>query len=133
MLSNCRSGTCVLAVDESGEIVGMLLGGVKTKVDNHLYCYAVVFKAGSDSLIQNSSFYLRVPNLSSKIDFIFDASKIISTLLGGSSFARFCQQEFGEFPRLVGRYCSYLLPKQTGGTTQILIFKTLRMIDRPAL
>ena len=31
----------------------------------------------------------------------------------------------GGDPRLVGRYCSYLLPKQTGGTTQILIFKTL--------
>ena len=40
---------------------------------------------------------------------------------------------FGEFPRLVGRYCSYPLPKQTGGTTQILIFKTLRMIGRTAL
>ena len=38
------------------------------------------------------------------------------TLLGGSSFARFCQQEFGEFHRLVGRYCSYLLPKQDKGT-----------------
>ena len=25
----------------------------------------------------------------------------------------------GEFPRLVGRYCSYLLPKQDGGTFQI--------------
>ena len=25
-------------------------------------------------------------------------------------------------PRLVGRYCSYLLPKQNGGTTQIFIF-----------
>ena len=36
-------------------------------------------------------------------------------------------------PRLVGRYCSYLLPKQAGGTFQILIFKTLRMIGRPAL
>ena len=36
-------------------------------------------------------------------------------------------------PRLLGRYCSYLLPKQAGGTTQILIFETLRMIGRPAL
>ena len=26
---------------------------------------------------------------------------------------------FGEFPRLVGRYGSYLLPKQDGGTSQI--------------
>ena len=33
----------------------------------------------------------------------------------------------------MGRYCSYLLPRQTGATTQILVFKTLRMIDRPAL
>ena len=33
----------------------------------------------------------------------------------------------------MGRYCSYLLPKQTGGSTQIIIFKTLRMIGRPAL
>ena len=39
-----------------------------------------------------------------------------TTLLGGLSFARFCQQEFGEFPRLVGRYSSFLLPKQAGGT-----------------
>ena len=38
-----------------------------------------------------------------------------------------------EFPRLVGRYCSYLLPKQAGGTPQILVFKTLRMTSRPAL
>ena len=36
-------------------------------------------------------------------------------------------------PLAVGHYCSYLLPKQTGGTTQILVFETLRMIDRPAL
>ena len=36
-------------------------------------------------------------------------------------------------PRLVGRYCSYLLPKQTGGTTQIPILETLGMIGRPAL
>ena len=50
-----------------------------------------------------------------------------STLLGVLSFARFWRWWFGEFPRLVGRYCSYLLPKQSGGTTQILIFKTLRM------
>ena len=30
-------------------------------------------------------------------------------------------------------YCSYLLPKQTGGTTQIPILETLGMIGRPAL
>ena len=35
----------------------------------------------------------------------------------------------------MGRHCSCLLPKQTGagGTTQILIFKTLRTIGRPTL
>ena len=48
----------------------------------------------------------------------------VTTLLGGLSFARFCQQEFGEFPRLVGHFCSYLLPKQAGGTPQILVYKT---------
>ena len=57
----------------------------------------------------------------------------LCTERGGSSFARFWRQEFGEFPRLVGRYSSYLLPKQAGGTTQILVFKTLRMTCRPAL
>ena len=50
---------------------------------------------------------------------ISDQMHHASTLLGGSSFARFCQQEFREFPQLVGRYCSYLLPKQDGGTSQI--------------
>ena len=50
-----------------------------------------------------------------------------STLLGVPSCVRFCQQEFGEFPRLVGCYCSYLLPKQAGGTPQILVDKTSRM------
>ena len=28
-------------------------------------------------------------------------------------------------------YCSYLLPKQAGGSAQIFIFKTLRMMGRP--
>ena len=55
------------------------------------------------------------------------------TLLGVPSCVRFCQQDFGEFPRLMGRYCSYLLPKQAGGTPQILVDKTLRMTSRPAL
>ena len=55
----------------------------------------------------------------------------MTTLLGVQSWVRFCRQEFVEFPRLVGRYCSYLLPMQAGGTPQILIFKTLRMTGRP--
>ena len=33
----------------------------------------------------------------------------------------------------MGRYCSYLLPKQAGGTPQILLFKTLRMTGRPTV
>ena len=39
----------------------------------------------------------------------------------------------GKIRNATGRYCSYPLPKQTGGTTQILIFKTLRMIGGTAL
>ena len=58
------------------------------------------------------------------------SNSILNILLGGSSFARFCQQEFGEFPRLVGRYCSYLLPKHAGGTPQILVDKTSPMTGR---
>ena len=33
-------------------------------------------------------------------------------------------------PWLVGRYCSYLLPKQAGGTPQILVDKTSPMTGR---
>ena len=50
-----------------------------------------------------------------------------NTLLGVPSCVRFCQQEFGEFPRLVGRSCSHLLPKQAGGTPQNLVDKNSRM------
>ena len=49
------------------------------------------------------------------------------TLLDIQSWVRFCWHEFGEFPRLVGRYCSYLQPKQAGGTPQILVNKTSPM------
>ena len=52
------------------------------------------------------------------------------TLLGGHSWVRFCQQEFGDFRRLVGRYCSHLLPKQAGGTPKIFVDITLRMTSR---
>ena len=31
----------------------------------------------------------------------------------------FVDLDLGEFPRLVGRYCSYLLPQEDGGTFQI--------------
>ena len=57
-------------------------------------------------------------------------NRSFNALLGVPSCVRFCQQEFGEFPRLVGRYCSYLLPKQAGGTPQILVDKTSRMTGR---
>ena len=46
------------------------------------------------------------------------------------TFARFCQQEFGEFPRpawAVGSYCS---GPPAGGTPQIIVDKTLRMTSR---
>ena len=52
------------------------------------------------------------------------------TILGVQSWVRFCWQEFGEFPRLLGRYCSYILPKQAGGTPQILVNKTSPMTGR---
>ena len=52
-----------------------------------------------------------------------------TTLLGVPSFAKFWRWGFGEFPRLVGSYCSYQLPKQT----QISIFKSLRMTGRPTV
>ena len=55
------------------------------------------------------------------------------TIWGSLSVVRFWRWGFGEFPRLVGRYCSYLLPKQARGTPQILIFKTPRPIGRPRL
>ena len=42
-------------------------------------------------------------------------------------------EDLGSSPLLVGRYCSYLLPKQARGTSQILIFKTSRRIGRPTL
>ena len=40
---------------------------------------------------------------------------------------------FGEFPWLVGRYCSCLLPKQGGGTSQIQVNKTQSTRTRDAL
>ena len=45
----------------------------------------------------------------------------------------FEDENLGSSPGFLGHYCSYLLPKQTRGTTQILIFKTLRTIGRPTL
>ena len=57
-------------------------------------------------------------------------NKSTTTLLGVQSWMRFCQKEFGEFPRLVGRYYSYLLPKQARGTPQILVDKTSPMTAR---
>ena len=55
---------------------------------------------------------------------------VTNTLLGVPSWVRFCRREFWEFPWLMGRYCSYLLPKQAGGTLQIFVDKTLRMTNR---
>ena len=59
------------------------------------------------------------------------------TLLGGSSFARFCQQEFGEFPRPAWAVGNYSSGPPAGGTPQILVDKTLRRAlnvqNRPGL
>ena len=52
------------------------------------------------------------------------------TLLGVPSCVRLCQQKFGQFPRLVGRYCSYLLPMQAGGIPETFVDKTSRMTGR---
>ena len=52
---------------------------------------------------------------------------------GGSSFARFWRQEFGEFPRPAGVVGSYSSGPPAGPTPQILVDKTLRMTSSPAL
>ena len=54
---------------------------------------------------------------------VFDVE--VTTAWSKWSGTRFCWVRFGEFPRLVGRYCIYLLPKQDGGTSQIYVNKTL--------
>ena len=72
----------------------------------------------------------RSPFQSMQKPFLKPFFKAMSTLLGVPSCVRFCQQEFGEFPWLVGRYCSYLLPKQAGGTPQIIVDKTSCMTGR---
>ena len=45
----------------------------------------------------------------------------------------FENKNLGSSPAGGPRYFSYLLPKQAGGSPQILVFKTLRMTSRPAL
>ena len=52
---------------------------------------------------------------------------VSSTLLGGSSFARFCQQEF---PRPAWAVDNYSSGPPAGGTPQILVDKTWRMTSR---
>ena len=42
----------------------------------------------------------------------------------------FEDEDLGSSPWLVGRYCSYLLPKQAGGTPQIIVDKTTPMTGR---
>ena len=53
-----------------------------------------------------------------------------STLLGVPSWVRFCQQEFGEFPRPPWAVGSYSSGPPAGGTTQILVDKTSSMSGR---
>ena len=50
-----------------------------------------------------------------------------TTLLGGSSFARFCQQEFGEFPRPAWAVGSYSSGPAAGGTPQFPKTNRLRV------
>ena len=50
-----------------------------------------------------------------------------STLLGVPSCVRFCQQEFGEFPRPAWAVGSHSSGPPAGGTPQILVDKTSRM------
>ena len=52
------------------------------------------------------------------------------TLLGVPSCVRFCQQEFGEFPRPVWAVGSYSSGPPAGGTPQNLVDKTSRMTGR---
>ena len=52
------------------------------------------------------------------------------TLLGVQSWVRFCQQEFGEFPRPAWAVVSYSSGPPAGGTPQILVDKTSPMTGR---
>ena len=61
---------------------------------------------------------------------ISDQMHHASTLLGGSSFARFCQQEFGEFPRPAWAVGSYSSGPPAGATLKILVDKTSPMSGR---
>ena len=56
-------------------------------------------------------------------------SLLIITLLGVQSWVRFCQQEFGEFPRPAWAVGSYSSPP-AGGTPQILVDKPSPMTGR---
>ena len=67
---------------------------------------------------------------STKLKTIYPIYTVPCTLLGGSSFARFCQQEFGEFPRPAWAVGSYSSGPLALGTPQILVDKTLRMTSR---
>ena len=59
--------------------------------------------------------------------------KLCTSLFIHSSVPRFWREEFGEFPWLVGRYCSYLLPKQALATLANNSNKTLRQTGWIAL
>ena len=49
---------------------------------------------------------------------------LLRTLLGVPSRVRFCQQEFGDFPRPAWAVGSYSSGPPAGGTPQILVDKT---------
>ena len=75
----------------------------------------------------------RVINWLSKIQIVNGrerSSYYVSTLLGFQSWVRFCQQEFGEFPRPAWAVGSYSSGPPAGGTPQLLVDKTSPMTGR---
>ena len=57
----------------------------------------------------------------------FNSCSLLYTL---RQLVRFCQQDFGEFPRPSWAVGSYSSSPQAGGTLQVLVDKTLRMTSR---
>ena len=76
---------------------------------------------------------IQYPECTAHTTWGFAATSQPLTLLFIQPVARFLRGGFGKFPCLVGRYCSYLLPKQAGGIPQILLFTTLLMTGRPTV
>ena len=67
------------------------------------------------------------PNFTPEIEVFY---LLFNTLLGVQSWVRFCQQEFGEFPRPAWAVGSYISVPPAGGTPQILVDKSSPMTGR---